>query len=201
MYDYRLYLITDGKPNLLERVELALQAGVGIVQYREKKKDYPAMLAEALQLKELCHRYDVPLIINDHVQLAKEVVADGIHLGQSDASYKEAREILGEDFLIGISARSVEEAVHAQNNGAAYIGVGAIFPTQSKKDAKIVSMLTVEEIRKSVHIPTLLIGGINLETFPQITCEYDGICVISGILGQEDIRGATSQLLEQMKSF
>ncbi|MCL1948391.1 MAG: thiamine phosphate synthase [Turicibacter sp.] len=195
MFDYRLYLITDGKPDLLPRVREALQGGVTVVQYREKKKPYLEMIAEANQLKKLCHEFGVPLIINDYVGIAKTIEADGLHLGQSDTEYEEARAMLGPDFPIGISARTVEEAKIAEANGASYIGVGALFPTGSKADAKVLDMGTVREIEASVSIPTLLIGGISSETLPKINAKYDGLCVISGILGVENIRAAAEGLL------
>ena len=126
--DYTLYLITDGESNIINRVERAILGGVTVVQYREKKKSYDEMLKEAIELKKLCSKYKVPLIINDYIDLAKEVDADGIHLGQGDLSIKEAKDLFKEK-IIGISAHNLEEAIKAEENGADYIGFGAIFPT------------------------------------------------------------------------
>jgi len=196
-FDYRLYLITDGKPDLLRRVREALQGGVTIVQYREKKKSFEEMTKEASELKALCHEFGVPLIINDYPELAKAIGADGLHVGQSDAKMEEARQILGNDFPIGVSARTVEEAKIAEKNGAIYVGVGAIFPTGSKADAAVIATSVVGDIKAGVQLPTLLIGGISLASLPKIKTEYDGLCVISGILSQENIQLAAQQILER----
>ena len=196
-FDYRLYLITDGQPDLLPRVREALLGGVTIVQYREKKKPYLEMMVEANELKKLCHEFGVPLIINDYPGIAKTIEADGLHLGQSDVDFLEARQLLGPDFPIGVSARTVDEAKTAERNGAIYIGVGAMFPTGSKADAKLIDHETVQAIKKSAQIPTLLIGGISLATLPKITVPYDGLCVISGVLGQADIQLAARKILER----
>jgi len=196
MFDYRLYLITDGKPDLLNRVEKALRGGVTIVQYREKQKSFSEMVEEATQLHKLCQKFEVPLIINDYPELAKEIGAEGLHIGQSDTKLEEARNLLGDNFPIGVSARTVEEAVIAEKNGAIYLGVGAVFPTGTKSDAKVISPITIENIQKKAQIPTLLIGGISLDTLPRLKSKYDGLCVISGILGQENIEESAKKILE-----
>jgi thiamine-phosphate diphosphorylase len=180
-FDYSLYLITDGKPDLMRRVEEALKGGVTCVQYREKSKTIDEMIDEATKLKALCHKYHVPLFINDYVEVAQKVGADGIHLGQSDESVQVARDVLG-DISIGVSACTTGEAVIAQAQGAVYVGVGAMFSTISKDDATLVSMEEAMRIKESIDIPCLLIGGINLDTVEKIKTPYDGLCVISAIL-------------------
>ena len=197
-FDYSLYLITDGKPNLLERTRQALQGGVTCIQYREKNKPFPEMVIEARTLKKLCHQYGVPLFINDHLDLAKEIEADGLHLGQTDATILEARNKLG-DIPIGITASCVKEAAEAEANGAVYLGVGAIFPTASKQDATMTSQKTAKAIKQTVNIPILLIGGISLETAPTITIPYDGLCVISAILSAQNPREEAAKLKQLIR--
>ncbi|MCL2560654.1 MAG: thiamine phosphate synthase [Turicibacter sp.] len=194
VFDYRLYVITDGKPDLLSRMEAALQGGATCIQYREKQKSFSEMVAEARDLKKLCRQYEVPLFINDHIEVAKAVEADGLHLGQADATLAAARKILGDIVPIGISARTVVEAQEAEKNGAVYVGVGAMFPTNSKLDAQMVDRETAVAIKQSIAIPVLLIGGISLDTAPTITAPYDGLCVISAILSAENPREVAAAL-------
>ena len=191
--DYKLYLITDGKPNMISRVEQAILGGVTIVQYREKKKSYDEMLEEALELKNLCSKYNVPLIINDYIDLAREIDADGIHLGQDDTSIEEVKDLF-KDKIIGISAHNLEEAIKAEENGADYIGFGAVFPTNSKDDAKTLDINDVNVIKKNISIPVLLIGGINKENLSSIDVKYDGICVISAILSSKDPKKSAKEM-------
>lgn len=192
-FDYTLYLITDGKPNLIDRVEQAILGGVTIVQYREKKKIYDEMLEEALELKKLCSKYNVPLIINDYIDLAKEIDADGIHLGQDDTSIEEIKDLF-KDKVIGISAHNLEEAIKAEKNGADYIGFGAIFPTNSKDDAKVLDINDVNIIKKNISIPVLLIGGINKGNLSSVDVKYDGVCVISAILSSKDPKESAKEI-------
>lgn len=192
-FDYRLYVITDGQAHLLSRLEEILKGGATCVQYREKTKPFHEMVKEATQIKQLCHAYDVPLFINDHIELAKEIQADGLHLGQGDATLIEAKKILG-DLPIGISADDVAQAQEAEKNGAAYVGVGALFPTASKPDATIVSFETAAAIKKSIDIPMLLIGGITLERAKNISVPYDGLCFISELFLAQNKTDKTRQL-------
>jgi thiamine-phosphate pyrophosphorylase len=191
--DYTLYLITDGKSNLIHRVEQAILGGVTIVQYREKKKIYDEMLEEALELKKLCSKYNVPLIINDYIDLAKEIDADGIHLGQDDTAIEEIKDLF-KDKVIGISAHNLEEAIKAEKNGADYIGFGAIFPTNSKDDAKVLDINDVNIIKKNISIPVLLIGGINKANLSSVDVKYDGVCVISAILSSKDPKESAKEI-------
>lgn len=194
-----LYAVTDRSwlngRTLYEQVEEALKGGVTFVQLREKNLDDTAFLQEAKEIKELCARYNVPFVINDNVDIAAEIDADGVHVGQSDMEAGDVRKKLGPDKIIGVSAQTVEQALRAQAHGADYLGVGAVFPTGSKADAVEVSHDTVREICRAVDIPVIAIGGITRENV--IELKGTGICgiaVISAIFGQQDIEEAARML-------
>ena len=194
-----LYAVTDrawtGEQTLYEQVELALQGGATFIQLREKTLDRPAFVQEARELKALCARYGVPFVINDEVSIAMEVDADGVHVGQSDMEAGDVRTRLGEDKIIGVSAQTVEQAMLAQQRGADYLGVGAVFPTGSKDDADDVSHETLKAICEAVDIPVIAIGGIGAHNVAQLRgTGICGIAVISAIFGQKDIRSATAEL-------
>ena len=163
--DLLLYGVTDSKylkgRKMSELVEEAILGGVTMIQLREKEMTHEAFKQEALDVQSVCQKHLVPLIINDDVELCKEIDADGVHIGQDDLNLKEARKILGEDKIIGVSAHNYEEAKIALENGADYLGVGAIFATQTKDDAQNISMDTLNEICQKVDIPVVAIGGIN----------------------------------------
>lgn len=197
--DLLLYAVTDRSwlngRTLYEQVEEALKGGVTFVQLREKNLDDTAFLQEAKEIKELCARYNVPFVINDNVDIAAEIDADGVHVGQSDMEAGDVRKKLGPDKIIGVSAQTVEQALRAQAHGADYLGVGAVFPTGSKADAVEVSHDTVREICRAVDIPVIAIGGITRENV--IELKGTGICgiaVISAIFGQQDIEEAARTL-------
>lgn len=197
--DLLLYAVTDRSwlngRTLYEQVEEALKGGVTFVQLREKNLDDTAFLQEAKEIKELCARYNVPFVINDNVDIAAEINADGVHVGQSDMEAGDVRKKLGPDKIIGVSAQTVEQALRAQAHGADYLGVGAVFPTGSKADAVEVSHDTVREICRAVDIPVIAIGGITRENV--IELKGTGICgiaVISAIFGQQDIEEAARTL-------
>lgn len=197
--DLLLYAVTDRSwlngRTLYEQVEEALKGGVTFVQLREKNLDDTAFLQEAKEIKELCVRYNVPFVINDNVDIAAEIDADGVHVGQSDMEAGDVRKKLGPDKIIGVSAQTVEQALRAQAHGADYLGVGAVFPTGSKADAVEVSHDTVREICRAVDIPVIAIGGITRENV--IELKGTGICgiaVISAIFGQQDIEEAARTL-------
>lgn len=194
-----LYAVTDrawtGEQTLYEQVELALQGGATFIQLREKTLDRPAFVQEARELKALCARYGVPFVINDEVSIAMEVDADGVHVGQSDMEAGDVRARLGEGKIIGVSAQTVEQAILAQQRGADYLGVGAVFPTGSKDDADDVSHETLKAICEAVEIPVIAIGGIGAHNVTQLRgTGICGIAVISAIFGQKDIRSATAEL-------
>ena len=197
--DLLLYAVTDRSwlngRTLYEQVEEALKGGVTFVQLREKNLDDTAFLQEAKEIKQLCARFHVPFVINDNVDIAAEIDADGVHVGQSDMEAGDVRKKLGPDKIIGVSAQTVEQALRAQAHGADYLGVGAVFPTGSKADAVEVSHDTVREICRAVDIPVIAIGGITRENV--IELKGTGICgiaVISAIFGQQDIEEAARML-------
>ncbi len=193
MVDYHIYLVTDtdclqGR-ELMPAVEEALQGGVTLVQYRNKDMGGGAMYAEALQLKLLCDRYAVPLIINDRLDVAMAVGAAGVHLGQEDLPCAVARRILGPDYLVGVSAHNPEEALRAVADGADYLGCGAVFGSTTKTNVRTLGLEGLAAIRQAVDLPMVGIGGVKLANYDQVLATgADGAAIISGILGAQDIR-------------
>lgn len=197
--DYSLYLCTDrsimSDTSIEECVEKSLKGGVSVVQIREKDCPGKEFLQIAKSVKEITRRYDVPLIINDRVDVAIAVGADGVHVGQDDLPCAIVRSMVGEDMIIGVSASSLTEALKAQQDGADYIGVGAMFATDTKTDAKVVSMEELDRIRREVSIPIVVIGGINKTTLPDFIGKgIDGIAVVSAIVSQNDVESAAREL-------
>lgn len=196
----RLYAVTDrrweGALSLPQQVELALQGGATMVQFREKHLQGAEKEALARELLALCRSYGVPLIINDDAELAKKVGADGVHVGQSDLAAQEARRMLGPQAIIGVTARTVEQARAAQAAGADYLGSGAVFGTSSKSDARPLSGEELRAICAAVTIPVVAIGGIHAGNVLALCgCGQAGVAVIGGIFGQPDIRQAARELL------
>lgn len=184
-----LYLITDNNQDnkLLSKVEAALAGGANIVQYRAKDITPDARREMAEKLCELCHQNNAKLIINDLPELANQVNADGVHLGQNDMPISQARQILGHDKLIGLSTHSVEEALKAEAQGADYIAIGSIFPTATKDDTTLVGLKTLSKVRKAIRVPLVAIGGITPEgAFDAIEAGADAVAVISGIMADSD---------------
>ena len=182
----RLYAVTDRswlKDSALEtQVEEALLGGATFVQLREKELDREAIRQEALRIRDLCRKYQVPFVIDDEVELALETDADGVHIGQSDMALRDAREQLGPEKIIGVSARTLEEALEAEQNGADYLGVGAVFSTSTKPDAADVSLETLSSICRAVSIPVVAIGGIKKENLPELAgTGIAGVAVVSAI--------------------
>lgn len=198
--DYSIYLVTDeaclhGRP-LLECVEEALAAGVTLVQYRAKAADGGVLYAEACKLKELCDKYNVPLIINDRLDIALAVGAAGVHLGQDDLPCAVARRLLGEDFIIGVSAHNPAEAVQAVSEGADYLGCGAVFGTATKHDVAKLGLENLRAIRKAVPVPMVGIGGITADNYAEVLATgADGAAIVSGILAQDDIGAVVKKLV------
>ena len=177
------------------QVEKALQGGATFLQLREKSLDDDIFLAEAKEIQKLCKKYQVPFVINDNVDIALAIDADGVHVGQSDMEALDVRKRLGPDKIIGVSAQNVQQALLAQKHGADYLGVGAVFPTGSKDDAEDVSFETLKAICQAVDIPVIAIGGITKENVSEL--KGSGICgiaVISAIFAQKDIKAATKEL-------
>lgn len=201
-----LYGITDrywlnGRP-LMHDVQLALEGGVTMIQLREKNLDEESFYSEAIEIKELCKKFHVPFIINDNVELAKKVDADGIHVGQNDMAAQDVRAIIGPDKILGVSTQTVEEAILAQKMGADYLGVGAVFPTGSKDDCWVLSHDLCREICSAVTIPVVAIGGINLGNISKLSgLGFSGISLISAIFGQDDIKSAAMKLKEEVSKI
>lgn len=200
--DMVLYAITDrhwlNGESLYQQVEKALQGGVTFLQLREKKLDKELFMKEAREIKELCRKYKVPFIINDNVEIAKAIDADGVHVGQSDMEAGDVRKRLGADKIIGVSAKTVEQALLAEKHGADYLGVGAVFSTSTKTDATGVSHETLRDICQAVKIPVVAIGGITKDNVNELSgYGADGIAVISAIFAQEHITEAAKDLKQR----
>ena len=194
-----LYAVTDrawlGARTLPEVAEEVLQNGATFLQVREKGMDHAAFLAEAGELKALAGRYHVPFVVNDSVEVALECGADGVHVGQSDIQGRDIRALIGPDKILGISANTVETALAAQKAGADYIGVGAVFGTTTKKDAKNLSVEQLRAICDAVDIPVVAIGGIGAENLLQLRGSgVDGVAVVSAIFAQPDPGAAAKGL-------
>ena len=183
---------------LYEQVEKALKGGVTLVQLREKELSEADFEQEAKELLELCHKYNVNLIINDNVELAAKVGADGVHIGQSDMGVEKARAILGKEKIIGVTAKTVEQAKAAEAAGADYLGSGAVFGTSTKKDAKPMDHALLQEICESVKIPVVAIGGIDGGNILLLKDrKMAGVAVVSGLFACEDIKKAAEDLREK----
>lgn len=197
--DLLLYAVTDrhwlNGRRLVDDVRSSLDGGATFIQLREKNLGHAEFLNEAKEIQELCRGYGVPFVINDDVELAKEINADGVHVGQSDTEALDARKMLGDDKIIGVSAQTVEQAMLAEKHGADYLGVGAVFPTSSKDDADAVSFETLSAICKAVKIPVIAIGGITEENLCKLgNSGICGIAVISAIYAKPDIEDAARRL-------
>ncbi|WP_313343006.1 thiamine phosphate synthase [Sedimentibacter sp.] len=201
-----LYAITDRtwlkEKTLPEAVEEAILGGATFIQLREKNLDYEEFLKTAGEVKAVTDKYNIPFVINDNVDVAASIDADGVHIGQSDEEIKTVREKLGFNKIIGLSAVTVEEAVKAEQSGADYIGAGAIFNTSTKLDADTVSFETLKEICDAVSIPVVAIGGISKDNVLElIDTGIAGISVVSAIFAQDNIKNATLELLNLTKQI
>lgn len=201
-----LYAVTDrawvGRQSLMEQVEEALQAGVTLLQIREKDMEPEAFLEEVRAMKELAARHQVPVIVNDSVEIAMKADADGVHVGQSDMEAGDVRAIIGPDKILGVTARTVEEARRAEAQGADYLGAGAVFGSATKTDASYMDMETLKAICRSVRIPVVAIGGIGKQNIMKL--QGSGVCgaaVVSAVFGAEDITKATRQLREKAEQM
>lgn len=204
--DLTLYAITDrhwlNGQTLKSQVEKALKGGATMIQIREKDLNEKDFLLEAEELLALCRSYNVPFIVNDNVELAVKIGADGVHVGQSDMNARDVRALIGNDKILGVSTQTVEQALFAQECGADYLGVGAVFPTGSKDDAEVLDRKTLMDICKAVSIPVVAIGGITKDNVRELKgTGIAGISVISAIFAQKDIQNATAELFKRTEEI
>ena len=202
--DLSLYLVTDKSEDVekfLNTIEEAIKGGTTVVQIREKTADTLDFYNLALRVKEITTKYNVPLIINDRVDVALAIDADGVHVGQSDMPCDVTRRLIGENKILGVSAATIEEAKKAQKDGADYIGTGAVFPTQTKDDAPSVTKQELKEIVDSIDIPVVAIGGINLENAHELTdTGISGLSVVSAIMSSDNPKKSSEELLKIFNS-
>lgn len=201
-----LYAVTDrmwlNGRKLAHDVEMALKGGATFVQLREKDASFDTFVAQAKEVKEVCKKYGVPFVINDNIEVALAVDADGVHVGQSDMEAGRVREKLGENKIIGVSTCTVEESLLAQEKGADYLGVGAMFQTSTKLDAGDVSFDGLKEICEAVHIPVVAIGGISNKNVESLAgTGIDGVAVVSALFAAEDIKKAAFDMREKLERF
>lgn len=199
-----LYAVTDrawgGEQSLARQVEECIKGGVTFVQLREKELDEEAFLTEARNIKKITDDYQIPFVINDNVEVALACGADGVHIGQNDQPVAEVRRKIGNQKILGVSAQTVEQAIKAEADGADYLGVGAVFPTSTKKDAITVSFQQLQAICRAVSIPVVAIGGIHENNVEQLTGSgIDGIAVVSAIFSKHNSRKASEQLYHLAK--
>ena len=203
--DYTLYLCTDrdlmSSATIEENVELAIKGGCTVIQLREKNCSSKEFYDLAVNVKKITDKYNVPLIINDRVDIAMAVDAAGVHIGQSDLPADVVRRIIGDDKIIGVSTAKLDEALKAVKDGADYLGVGAMYSTDTKTDARPVTMEELKEIRKNVDIPIVVIGGINMNTLGNFkNMGIDGLAVVSAIVAQPDVEKAAKDIYEAFTS-
>lgn len=202
--DLSLYLVTDNSDDeekFLKTIEEAILGGVTVVQIREKTADTLDFYNLAVKVKEITTKYDVDLIINDRVDVALAIDADGVHVGQSDMPCDVTRKLIGEDKILGVSAATIEEAKKAENDGADYIGTGAVFPTSTKDDAPSITKQDLIDIVKSINIPVVAIGGITLENASKLKdTGIAGLSVVSAIMGADNPKKASEKLLNIFNS-
>ncbi len=198
---YRLYLVSDQRVlkgrDFIESLEQAILGGVTVLQLRDKEASSKAFYQWALEVKKLTEKYRIPLIINDRIDIALAVDAEGVHLGQQDLPIKAARRLMGPQKILGASTATLEEAKKAEAEGADYIGVGALFPTETKSNTRRVSLEQLKLIKNSVSIPVVGIGGISEDNLSSIIqTGVDGVAVVSALLGKEDIQRAAKNLTQ-----
>ena len=202
--DLSLYLVTDNSENeekFLKTIQDAILGGVSVVQIREKTAETLEFYNLALKVKEITAKYNVPLIINDRVDVALAIDADGVHVGQSDMPCDITRKLIGENKILGVSAATIEEAKKAEKDGADYIGTGAIFPTATKDDAPSVTKKDLTDIANSINIPVVAIGGITIENAKELKdTGIAGLSVVSTIMGAENPKKASEKLLNIFNS-
>ena len=206
MKELKFYLVTDSDilrgRDFYNSIEEALKGGVTMLQLREKNASGKEFLEKAIKLRELTKKYNVKFIINDRVDIAMLCNADGVHVGQSDIPANEVRKLIGKDKIVGVSARTIKEAMVAKENGADYLGVGAMFTTTTKLDAKSVTIDQLKDIKKEVKLPIVTIGGLSLNNIEKLKeCNIDGFAVVSAILGAVDIKLECEKWIEKINNF
>jgi thiamine-phosphate pyrophosphorylase len=202
--DLSLYLVTDKNDDVekfLKTIEEAIKGGVSVVQIREKTADTLDFYNLALKVKEITTKYNIPLIINDRVDVALAIGAEGVHVGQSDMPCDVTRALVGHDKIVGVSAATIEEAKKAEKDGADYIGTGAVFPTATKDDAPKITKKDLKEIVDSINIPVVAIGGITIENASElIDTGISGLSVVSAIMSSDDPKKSSEKLLNIFNS-
>ncbi|WP_346939254.1 thiamine phosphate synthase [uncultured Clostridium sp.] len=196
----KLYVVTDrswlnGKL-FTKEIEKTLQGGATLIQLREKQLSYNEFLTEGKNIKKITDKYNTPLIINDNVEIAMKIDASGVHIGQGDMDAAEVRKLIGKDKILGVTAKTVEQAIKAEKDGASYIGVGAAFSTSTKLDTRVTTFETIKNICKAVSIPVVAIGGIDENNIMNLKgLGIDGVALVSAIFSKEDVLLATKQML------
>ena len=204
--DYSVYLVTDrdlmSTETIEEAITQAIAGGTTLIQLREKECSSLDFYNTAVKAKAICDKNGIPLLINDRLDIAMAVDAAGVHVGQSDLPASVVRKIIGEDKIIGVSAGTLENAVKAEKDGADYIGVGAMYATGTKKDAKPTSIDTLKKIRANVNIPIVVIGGINKDRIKDFEgTGIDGLAIVSAIIAQDDIKKAANDIRYEFHKF
>lgn len=199
--DLSLYLVTDKRnktdDEFLKIIEKAIKGGTTVVQIREKEGETLDFYNLALKVKEITSKYNVPLIVNDRIDVALAIKSEGVHIGQTDMPADVARSLIGDEMILGVSASTVKEARKAEKDGADYIGTGAVFPTATKDDAPSITKDDLKEVTGSINIPTVAIGGITLENASELAgTGIAGISVVSAIMNSEDPKTASENLLK-----
>ena len=199
-----LYAVTDrhwlGERSLYDVVRESLDGGVTFLQLREKDLDDANFFEEAVRLQQMAAEYGIPFVVNDNVDIALRMNADGVHVGQSDMEAGNVRALIGPDKILGVSAKTVDQALLAQSRGADYLGVGAVFSTSTKPGAIGCDLKTIGEITKAVDIPCIAIGGVNESNIDQLTGHgLYGVAVVSAIFAQDDVKKAAASLLERTR--
>lgn len=199
-----LYAVTDRAwldgNTLYSQVEQAIEGGATMVQLREKNLQDELFWQEAVEIQKLCKAYSIPFIVNDNVEIARKIHADGVHVGQKDMAAGDVRKLLEPDQILGVSAQTVEQAVLAEKQGADYLGVGAVFPTGTKADAQEVSVETLTQICGAVNIPVVAIGGITRDNIARLQGSgIYGVAVVSAIFAAQNIKEETERLRKQVE--